>query len=234
MSKEIIYAEDEKVIRKYKVFEAKGSNPDKRGVELTVTNKRVIEKTFQKGLLSNSVNYREVLIENISGDIYTAINRKVSLFKVVLFIILAMVFFTLGGTIGIILGIFMLVMVILAFVFPTTEGKIEILNKGVTYEGISTLGGKIIKNKRTGVGILDVREGKSFSLMQREIGYLISEIKKGTDLEKLMENMKVKTTKSINLYSQPYKEDNRYYQNNNDYGYQSNNNDDDDDEIPLI
>lgn len=234
MNKELIYADDEKVVRKYNVFAAKGAMSNKRGVELIVTNKRVIAKTFQTGVFNNSLSYKEVLIENVSGDIYSSINKKIGLARVALFIFLAFFCFYLNfGTVTIIIGISMIVMVILAFVFPITEGKLEILNKGMAYEGISSSAGKIIKgNKRNTISLLDIVEGSGFSLMQREVGYIISEIKKGTDLDKLTikQNNNIQPKK---VYTSSNYNNNNYYQNNN---YQNNNSyqSNDDDEIPLI
>ena len=147
MAKDFIYSDDEQVIRRYSVFEAKGKKKKKKGVTIIVTNKRVISTAYQNGVLSNATKNKEVLIENISGDIMTSINRKVNLFKIILFGILALFFLISGGIIGIVLGLIMIALFVLSIVFPTTEGKIEIANKGMIYNGIYAAGGRIIRGR---------------------------------------------------------------------------------------
>ena len=225
MAKDLIYSEDEKVVRRYNVFEGKGSNPGKRGMTLFVTNKRVIQKTFQNGVLSNSISYKEVSIENISGDIETSIDRKVSLAKIILFFILALIFLVLGNVIFTLLGLGFIALAVLAIVFPKTEGKISIYNKGMVYNGISASAGKIVVKKNVSVSILNIKEGRDFSLMQREIGYIINEIKKGTDIEKLIASSQRRPSRTS--YERQYNNQHQSYQ----APINSNN---DDDEIPLI
>ena len=226
MAKDFIYSDDEQVIRRYSVFEAKGANPKKKGVTIIVTNKRVISTAYQNGVLSNATKNKEVLIENISGDIMTSINRKVNLFKIILFGILALFLLISGGIIGIVLGLIMIALFVLSIVFPTTEGKIEIANKGMIYNGIYAAGGRIIRGRDI-FSITDITEGRDFKLMQREIGFLISEIKKGTDASKLMAMPQKRSRNDYDTQRNNYSNKNYYIEETRDRN-------DDDDEIPLI
>ena len=194
MSNDIIYSKGEKEVRRYNVFQGKGALPEKRGLDLIITNKRIISKSYIKGAASGLSEMQETPLSSSSGDIHTSVARKVKVWKVIVYIFAALWFLSISarfdfeefmGTICL-LGFFgMIALIVLAFVFPETEGKIYIPGVNNVHEGVYSNAGTISK-KNKGVALYKIQKGRDFDLMQREVGCIIEEIKNGTNIDELI------------------------------------------------
>ena len=238
MIKDIIYSEDEKVVRDYNIFNGKGKYANKKGIDLIVTNKRVVVKTYKNDIFNKQLAIRETLINNLSGDIIVSLNHKISLLKVVLFIILALMFLVVAisgfgaentglGIVFVLLAVGFIAFIVYLFFHPQTEGRIAIYNNNALKDGIFISGGNIIKARGDVVRIIDIEKGRDFDLLQGEIGYILNELKKEGNVDELIAKLdepkhsKPQKRKEQVSYNKPREEKPSYY-------------DDEDDEIPLI
>lgn len=194
MANDIMYSKDEKEVRRYNVFQGKGGNPSKRGLDLIVTNKRIISKSYINGVTKELSDVRETPLENASGDIQTSVAKKVKVWKVILYIFIALWFFSMAdsfdyegflGTLFLLAFIAMIVLVVLLFIFPETEGRIYIPGSGFVHDGVSNNVGTTLRGKK-GIALMKILKGKDFDLMQKELGFIINELKNGTNPDELI------------------------------------------------
>lgn len=167
---------DEFLVKKYKMYEAK-QNFRKSKVFLYVTNKRVLICENKKTILSKGTKFSEYDINKIV-DINTSTDDYVDLHKVLIALFIAIFLCIPFGTIGIVLGLILLIVsIILVFVFKKSDGTVKFISidRRIVSAEVSTKRPKIFLRQEQ-VKFKNVKRCKDFVTLQYELGSVIKDI----------------------------------------------------------
>ena len=209
MSKKLIYAKDEKEYRRYNVFV--GKKDKNSGVDLIVTNKRVITHMYKDTLLDNSNYFIEYNINDTNGTILSLFSTKISFAKILSSVFLGLVMILIGiyciedyeevvGIILIVLGVVGAGFLTYLFIKnPVTLGRIHIPNSSINKPSLTYKCGEEILLKKNTITAKNVTVGSDFELMQVEIGALLEDLRNGFehDLKPLKNKKVIKSVNSI-------------------------------------
>lgn len=191
----IIYSKDEKEIRYYNVFKNKKNN--KIGLDLIVTNKRLITINYDesKGQLSQQVS--ELPLSEINGILTTSYLSKFDLRSVIICMalgVISLIAILCGGFLGLgefddtllcilvcLPSILFIAIGVLQIIFPRKEGNIKIPHKA-NYKGINIKSSLALKLINDNISLINVVPGNDFELLQREIGAVIESAKNNLEI----------------------------------------------------
>ena len=185
----IKYSQDEKELRYYNVFKDKKKKDDK-GLDLIVTNKRVILISYTKNKIGFTQEVKEIPLNDVNGILSTCFRLKRMFLQIILIYIFLFLLSTLlvaedvivFGMVLLILSSIMFVLLIINQIKnPKGEGEI-LLPVTSNTSGIELKSSISKKRKIKKMTIYDVVPGGDFNLVQSELGSIIESAKQNLEI----------------------------------------------------